>query len=63
MARKKRAPVLLAAPAHRYLQLLNLIWQDKSALKRQLRDHSIDDPDVEGETLLHVACNEADFVQ
>ena len=44
-----------------HLRVLQDVWRDKETLQRHLRDHSIDDPNEAGETLLHVACASARF--
>jgi hypothetical protein len=37
------------------------VWRDKETLQQHLRDHSINELDANGGTLLHVACGDASF--
>jgi Ankyrin repeat len=50
-----------ASDAREHIRVLQDVWRDKGTLRRHLQDHSIDEPNEQGQTLLHVACAHAAF--
>jgi Ankyrin repeat len=55
------ASTAAASDAGKHVRVLQDVWQDKETLRQHLQDHSINELDAKGETLLHVACGDASF--